>query len=339
MAYARNCDRKRPQRTRNGAGKPTRRCLPDEKSQVQKPCDSVAIARESRKRLLGRVLLIHRLWSSLRARNNVLMRVGPYLVDKEHRKEGGQAFVYFGETGDQQIAVKVARPSKWSQQRMKREIAVQSRLDHPNVGCLPASCLRLPAARKTWDARRRSSRCAPRRSRLRSGPSRIDRELQRLWADDLQGARAFARSSPPRRCRRAPLSRLSPRKQLRAMPSCANYLTSCARRPSNRLELGRLRWGCTDLAPDVHSSQGSCRCASWRIIERDKRDAAAARRVGWTTKACASLLDGREEPANDARRRTERAVAHRQRVGRSRPVRRRSRRCLRSKTVVSCDGK
>jgi hypothetical protein len=27
------------------------------------------------------------------------MRVGPYLVDAEHRKEGGQAFVYFGGAG------------------------------------------------------------------------------------------------------------------------------------------------------------------------------------------------------------------------------------------------
>jgi hypothetical protein len=54
------------------------------------------------------------------------MRVGPYLVDSEHRKKGGQAFVYFGEGGDQQIAVKVARPSKWSHQRMKREIACRA---------------------------------------------------------------------------------------------------------------------------------------------------------------------------------------------------------------------
>lgn len=61
------------------------------------------------------------------------MRVGPYLVDTEHRKEGGQAFVYFGAGSDRQIAVKVARPSNWSHQRLKREIAVQSRLDHPNV--------------------------------------------------------------------------------------------------------------------------------------------------------------------------------------------------------------
>lgn len=48
-------------------------------------------------------------------------------------KEGGQAFVYFGADGGRHIAVKVARPSNWSRQRLKREIAVQSQLDHPNV--------------------------------------------------------------------------------------------------------------------------------------------------------------------------------------------------------------
>jgi len=61
------------------------------------------------------------------------MRVGRYLVDGEHPKEGGQAFVYFGSGAHERIAVKVARPSKWSHQRLRREIAVQTRLDHPNV--------------------------------------------------------------------------------------------------------------------------------------------------------------------------------------------------------------
>ena len=61
------------------------------------------------------------------------MRVGPYKVDDSSPKEGGQAFVYFGAQGDEQIAVKVARPSDWSRRRMRREIAVQSQLDHPNV--------------------------------------------------------------------------------------------------------------------------------------------------------------------------------------------------------------
>ncbi|MGP0102106.1 MAG: protein kinase domain-containing protein [Solirubrobacteraceae bacterium] len=67
------------------------------------------------------------------SRNNEYVQVGPYLVDGEHPKEGGQAFVYFGADGGKRIAVKVARPSNWSRQRLKREIAVQTRLDHPNV--------------------------------------------------------------------------------------------------------------------------------------------------------------------------------------------------------------
>lgn len=63
------------------------------------------------------------------------MRFGPYSVDPHHRKEGGQAFVYFSEdpeTGEQ-VAIKVARPSEWSRKRMKEEIKVQKNLDHPNT--------------------------------------------------------------------------------------------------------------------------------------------------------------------------------------------------------------
>lgn len=63
------------------------------------------------------------------------MRFGPYTVDLRERKEGGQAFVYFSldpSTGEH-VAVKVARPSDWSRRRMKEEIKVQSKLDHPNT--------------------------------------------------------------------------------------------------------------------------------------------------------------------------------------------------------------
>jgi eukaryotic-like serine/threonine-protein kinase len=60
------------------------------------------------------------------------MRVGPYQVDDTNRK-GGQAFVYFGQRDHRDIALKVARPSDWSRRRMRREIAVQRELDHPNV--------------------------------------------------------------------------------------------------------------------------------------------------------------------------------------------------------------
>jgi|ERR1035437_5027247 serine/threonine-protein kinase len=60
------------------------------------------------------------------------MRIGPYLVDEQPRIEGGQAFVYFG-TGGRDVAIKVARPSDWSRKRMRREIAIQRKLKHPNI--------------------------------------------------------------------------------------------------------------------------------------------------------------------------------------------------------------
>lgn len=63
------------------------------------------------------------------------MEVGRYIVEERSRKEGGQAFVYFGidrDTGAR-VAVKMARPSDWSQRRIRREIAIQGKLDHPNI--------------------------------------------------------------------------------------------------------------------------------------------------------------------------------------------------------------
>jgi serine/threonine protein kinase len=60
------------------------------------------------------------------------VRVGRYQVEERSRKEGGQAFVYFSSDGSD-LALKVARPSDWSRRRMRREIAVQSDLDHPNI--------------------------------------------------------------------------------------------------------------------------------------------------------------------------------------------------------------
>src|SRR5271156_4855244 len=65
-------------------------------------------------------------------RNNWRVRVGPYQVEERSRKEGGQAFVYFSSDGSD-LALKVARPSDWSRRRMRREIAIQSELEHPNI--------------------------------------------------------------------------------------------------------------------------------------------------------------------------------------------------------------
>src|ERR1700722_1634365 len=48
---------------------------------------------------------------------------------------GGQAFVFFSVDPDtgQEVAIKVARPSAWSRDRMAREIKVQQKLEHPNI--------------------------------------------------------------------------------------------------------------------------------------------------------------------------------------------------------------
>lgn len=63
------------------------------------------------------------------------VRFGPYEVDSASRREGGQAFVYL--TTDPRdgarVAVKVARPTKWSRERMEREILTQQSLRHPNI--------------------------------------------------------------------------------------------------------------------------------------------------------------------------------------------------------------
>jgi serine/threonine protein kinase len=63
------------------------------------------------------------------------MQIGPYTVNPQHRREGGQAFVYFAADPRtaERIAIKVARPSEWSRRRLKEEIRVQNDLDHPNV--------------------------------------------------------------------------------------------------------------------------------------------------------------------------------------------------------------
>jgi serine/threonine protein kinase len=63
------------------------------------------------------------------------VRFGRYVVDPDHRKEGGQAFVYFTHDPDTgtPVAIKVARPSQWSHRRMRREIRAQEELVHPNI--------------------------------------------------------------------------------------------------------------------------------------------------------------------------------------------------------------
>jgi serine/threonine protein kinase len=63
------------------------------------------------------------------------MQLGAYDLDDSRRKEGGQAFVYFGTDrfSGQRVAVKLARPSDWSRRRIRREIEVQSKLEHPNI--------------------------------------------------------------------------------------------------------------------------------------------------------------------------------------------------------------
>jgi serine/threonine protein kinase len=68
-------------------------------------------------------------------RDNAYVRLGPYILEDSPRKEGGQAFIYFGRDrrSGTKVALKIARPSDWSLRRMKREIAVQSTLDHPNI--------------------------------------------------------------------------------------------------------------------------------------------------------------------------------------------------------------
>jgi serine/threonine protein kinase len=63
------------------------------------------------------------------------VRLGSYELDSKAALFGGQAFVHFGHdilTGER-VAVKRARPSEWSRNRMKREIKVQRTLEHPNV--------------------------------------------------------------------------------------------------------------------------------------------------------------------------------------------------------------
>jgi serine/threonine protein kinase len=63
------------------------------------------------------------------------VKVGPYTLSTEPRKEGGQAFVYFSTDPDsgERVAIKIARPTEWSRLRMKKEIKAQQALDHPNV--------------------------------------------------------------------------------------------------------------------------------------------------------------------------------------------------------------
>jgi hypothetical protein len=52
------------------------------------------------------------------------VKIGRYTVDEGNRMGGGQAFVFFSVDPDtgQEVAIKVARPSAWSRDRMAREI-------------------------------------------------------------------------------------------------------------------------------------------------------------------------------------------------------------------------
>lgn len=85
----------------------------------------------------------------------LVVQIGRYTVDQRTRKEGGQAFVFFSvdpATG-MHVAIKVARPSKWSRDRMEKEIKVQQKLDHPNI--LPI--LDYDLDRYGWHVTRRAS--------------------------------------------------------------------------------------------------------------------------------------------------------------------------------------
>lgn len=68
-------------------------------------------------------------------RHNVGVQIGRYTVDQRTRKEGGQAYVFFSVDPDtgMDVAIKMARPTKWSRDRMAQEIKVQQQLDHPNI--------------------------------------------------------------------------------------------------------------------------------------------------------------------------------------------------------------